>query len=387
MAEMDSISKAQVIIDRAQLPKLLELIAGKGYKLLGPTVRDNAIVYDEISGESDLPIGWVDQQSGGSYKLEKTDSKRIFGFTIGQQSWKSFFYPPTLKYWTASKENGEIEIADTEPRPIKQALIGVRACELAALAIHDKVLMGDQYKDPHYASLRENSFIVALNCTKACGTCFCDSMKTGPRAQQGYDLALTEVVDGNQHYFIVDVASMKGTQIIQSLKTQAATSEHETIIEKMMEQTKSQMKIHLDTTNLKEIIWRNFENPQWDAVDKRCLACSNCTMVCPTCFCVSVEEQTDLTGTKAERIRRWDSCFRLDFSYIFGGSIRPSTKSRYRQWLTHKLSSWVDQFGTYGCVGCGRCITWCPVGINIAEEATAIRASDVKSNKPLSVKG
>lgn len=387
MAEMDSISKTRVVINRAQLPELLKLIARKGYKLLGPTVRDGAIVYDEIGADSDLPIGWTDRQSGGSYKLEKTDSKRIFGFTLGQQSWKSFFYPPTLTYWSASKDKGEIEITENTPSPVKQALIGVRACELAALTIHDKVLMSDQFKDPHYAILRENSFIVAVNCAKACDTCFCDSMKTGPQAQQGYDLALTEVVDTNQHYFIVDVASMKGTQIIQGLNTQAATSEHETIIDQMMEHTKSQMKIHLDTTNLKEIIWRNFENPQWDAVDKRCLACSNCTMVCPTCFCVSVEENTDLTGTKAERIRRWDSCFRLDFSYIFGGSIRPSTKSRYRQWLTHKLSSWVDQFGTFGCVGCGRCITWCPVGINIAEEATAIRESDLKSNKPISVKG
>lgn len=384
---MDSISKAQVIIDRMQLPKLLELITAKGYKLLGPTVRDGAIVYDEIGGDGDLPIGWTDQQSGGSYKLEKTEDRRIFGFTIGQQSWKSFFYPPSLKYWTASRENGEIEVTDAKPLLAKQALIGVRACELAALAIHDKVLMGDQYKDPHYAALRENSFIVAVNCAKACSTCFCDSMKTGPRAQSGYDLALTEIVEGDKHYFVVDVGSMKGTQVIQNLNTQAATAEHENKIEKMMADTKAQMKIHLDTTNLKEIIWRNFESSQWDAVDKRCLACSNCTMVCPTCFCVSVEENTDLTGTKAERIRRWDSCFRLDFSYIFGGSIRPSTKSRYRQWLTHKLSSWVDQFGTFGCVGCGRCITWCPVGINIAEEAMAIRESDLKSNKPISVKG
>lgn len=387
MAEMNSFSKAQVIIDRRQLPKLLGQITGKGYKLLGPIVRDGAIVYDEFSADSDLPTGWSDTQSGGSYRLEKTDSKRVFGFTIGQQSWKSFFYSPTLKYWTAKKENGEIEIEVVNSDSPKQALIGVRGCELAALAIHDKVLMEDQYKDPHYAALRENSLIVAVNCAKACGTCFCDSMNTGPKVQTGYDLALTEVIDGGQHYFIVDVGSMKGTQIIQGMETQAATSEHETIIDKMMEQTKSQMKVHLDTTNLKEIIWRNFDNQQWDAVDKRCLACSNCTMVCPTCFCISVEENTDLTGTKAERIRHWDSCFRLDFSYIFGGSIRPSTKSRYRQWLTHKLSSWVDQFGTFGCVGCGRCITWCPVGINIAEEATAIRESDQKSNKPITVKG
>jgi sulfhydrogenase subunit beta (sulfur reductase) len=385
MTEANSTTKAQVIIERQQLPELLELISKKGYKLLGPMVRDGAIVYDEIAGDMDLPIGWTDTQMGGSYSLKKTDSPRVFGFTLGQQSWKSFFYPPTLKYWTTKRANGEVEIESDNSTTPKQALIGVRACELAALAIHDKVLMGDQYKDPQYAALRENSFIVALNCSKACGTCFCDSMKTGPRVQSGYDLALTEVVEDGKHYFIIDIGSMKGTQAIHGLAAKQSSGEHEAIIDKMMSATISQMKVHLDTNNLKEIIWRNFENPQWDAVDKRCLSCSNCTMVCPTCFCISVEENTDLTGTKAERIRRWDSCFRLDFSYIFGGSIRPSTKSRYRQWLTHKLSSWVDQFGTFGCVGCGRCITWCPVGINIAEEATAIRKSE--QDKQISVKG
>jgi Fe-S oxidoreductase len=99
-------------------------------------------------------------------------------------------------------------------------------------------------------------------------------------------------------------------------------------------------------------------------------------MVCPTCFCTSVEETNDLTGTESSRSRRWDSCFTMDFSYIHGGSVRNSPKSRYRQWMTHKLSTWVDQFGTSGCVGCGRCITWCPVGIDITEEVRAIADSE-----------
>ena len=96
-------------------------------------------------------------------------------------------------------------------------------------------------------------------------------------------------------------------------------------------------------------------------------------MVCPTCFCTTVEDHSDLAGETAERVRSWDSCFTLDFSYVHGGSVRTETQSRYRQWMTHKLASWIDQFGTSGCVGCGRCITWCPVGIDITEEAAAIR--------------
>jgi ferredoxin len=96
-------------------------------------------------------------------------------------------------------------------------------------------------------------------------------------------------------------------------------------------------------------------------------------MACPTCFCTTVDDVTDLTGSQAVRSRRWDSCFSMDFSYIHGGSVRSSGASRYRQWLTHKLASWQDQFGASGCVGCGRCITWCPVGIDLTEEVEAIR--------------
>jgi sulfhydrogenase subunit beta (sulfur reductase) len=132
----------------------------------------------------------------------------------------------------------------------------------------------------------------------------------------------------------------------------------------------------VDITNIKELLIRNSENHRWQQTAQRCLTCANCTMVCPTCFCTTIEDVTDLTGKEANRTRKWDSCFTMDFSYIHGGSIRPSVYSRYRQWLTHKFAAWHDQFGTSGCVGCGRCITWCPVGIDVTEEITAIRMSD-----------
>ena len=129
----------------------------------------------------------------------------------------------------------------------------------------------------------------------------------------------------------------------------------------------------LDTTDIRELLYRNYEHPRWDEVAERCLACGNCTMVCPTCFCTTVEDVTDLAGEHVERHQRWDSCFTIDYSHIHGGAVRGSTRSRYRQWMTHKLATWIDQFGSSGCVGCGRCITWCPVGIDITEEARAIR--------------
>jgi Fe-S-cluster-containing hydrogenase component 2 len=132
----------------------------------------------------------------------------------------------------------------------------------------------------------------------------------------------------------------------------------------------------VDVTDIRNLLHRNQEHPRWDDVAERCLACTNCTLVCPTCFCSSVEDVTDLSFENAERIRRWDSCFNPEFASVHGGNFRPTIRGRYRQWLTHKFASWFDQFDVSGCVGCGRCITWCPVGIDVTEEITAILATD-----------
>jgi Fe-S-cluster-containing hydrogenase component 2 len=136
---------------------------------------------------------------------------------------------------------------------------------------------------------------------------------------------------------------------------------------------------NLDATGLPDLLRSNLDDPRYPQVASRCLACGNCTLVCPTCFCSTVIDTTDLSGSRSERFRRWDSCFNLEHSYIHGGHVRTSILSRYRQWITHKLSSWVDQFGVSGCVGCGRCITWCPVGIDITEEAGII-SQNAKEN-------
>ena len=147
----------------------------------------------------------------------------------------------------------------------------------------------------------------------------------------------------------------------------------ETEAESKIKEAENQMGRYLDTDGIKELLQGNPDNPQWDDVAKRCLTCANCTLVCPTCFCSTMEDLTDIKGDHAERWRRWDSCFALDFAKVAGGNFRTSAKARYRQWITHKLSTWYDQFGTSGCVGCGKCMTWCPAHIDITKEAEAIR--------------
>jgi sulfhydrogenase subunit beta (sulfur reductase) len=383
---MDS-SEYQVI-DAPALPTLFKALQQRKYNLVGPTIRDNTIVFDQIWDVSDLPIGWGDEQEAGTYRLRKRNDKAIFGFNLGPHSWKKLLFPPALKLFASVRTEEGFHLVDgggngmatssngsSEAPQNRFAFFGVRACELSAILVQDKVFMGAMFTDPHYALLRKETFIVAVNCTQSAATCFCASMDTGPRADHGFDLCLTEVIEGNLHYFLVQVGSEKGQELMNDLPRRDAAEGEIKEATRLVEQTASSLKRKINTKDIKSLLQQNLEHPRWQVVAERCLSCANCTMVCPTCFCHTVEDTTDLSGSHAERWRKWDSCFTTEFSYIHGGSIRTSPKARYRQWLTHKLANWFDQFGSSGCVGCGRCITWCPVGIDLTEEVRVIRES------------
>ena len=360
------------------LDGLQALLAGlrrRGFRTIGPTVRDQAIVYDDIESVDDLPRGWTDEQDGSHYRLARRDDEALFGYAVGPQAWKRFLYPPTTRLWRAEREQDGLRVIAEPPSTERLAFIGVRSCELHAIAIQDRVLLGGEYVDSHYQARREGAFIVAVNCGKAGGTCFCVSMNAGPKVEQGFDLAITELIGEDQHVFLVEAGSDEGRVALAEAPHRAATQDEIDAAQTVVARTAASMGREMRSDDVRELLLSNLEHPRWDDVASRCLSCANCTMVCPTCFCTTVEDASDLTGEHAERWRRWDSCFTMDFSYIHGGSVRASARSRYRQWMTHKLATWIDQFGSSGCVGCGRCITWCPVGIDITEEVRAIRAS------------
>ena len=366
---------AKLSIERDGLQQIINALQRRAYRVIGPTVRDGAIAYDTVRRLDELPNGWTDRQDGGRYRLEQRDDMALFGYAVGPHSWKRFLHPPIERLWQARRDGDGFSVVENNTAPELLAFIGVRACELHAIEIQDRVFLAGQYRDRSYQTRREHAFIVAVNCGQAGGTCFCASMDTGPKVEAGFDLALTELIDAGRHVFLLEVGSAAGADLVRDLPHRPATEEEIAAAEQVVSRTGAQMGRSLDTHGLKELLQANLNHPRWDEVAERCLACGNCTMVCPTCFCTTVDDTTDLSGTAAERVRRWDSCFTLDFSYIHGGNVRNSTRSRYRQWMTHKLAHWFDQFGTSGCVGCGRCITWCPVGIDITEEAAAIRAA------------
>lgn len=364
------------VLSREHFQSLLDAIQVCGYRVLGPVLKDSAIVYGDVRQTEDLPVGWTDEQEGGRYRVKRRGDDALFGYNVGPHSWKKYLFPPRRKLFSAERTADGIRITESTALDEKLAFLGIRACEMHALAIQDKVFLHGPSPDAYYASVREKLLLVSVQCAQAGATCFCVSMGTGPKSPAGFDLAITEICEPGRHEFLLHAGTPAGRRILAGLPAREAEATDRSRADAILDATSKSMGRTLDTTGIRDLLYRNAEHPRWEAVASRCLTCANCTMACPTCFCSSVEDTTDLTGQHAERWRSWDSCFTLDFSYVHGGGVRNSVSSRYRQWMTHKLASWHDQFDSSGCVGCGRCITWCPVGIDLTEETTAIRTTE-----------
>jgi sulfhydrogenase subunit beta (sulfur reductase) len=359
----------RALIGTSGLEQLIQALWTGGYEVIGPRSRDGAIVYDTLRSAAELPAGVADEQEAGRYRLARHQSGLRFGYAVGPHSWKRFLHPPLLTLWRARRTEAGFELEHDRSQAPRQAFVGVRACELAAIALQDRVLLGDARADPAYRARRERAFLFAVNCSDPAATCFCDSLGTGPRVNGGFDLLLTELTGGDEARLLLEVGSEAGAQIAASIDSRPAGQPELEQASAVSERARARIGRALRLAGLRERLAERLDDTHWDEVARRCLSCGNCTLVCPSCFCTTVEDVTDLAGARAERRRRWDSCFTLDFSYIHGGSVRTSGGARYRQWLTHKLGTWQDQFGTPGCVGCGRCITWCPAAIDITAEA------------------
>ncbi|GIF13922.1 4Fe-4S dicluster domain-containing protein [Actinoplanes teichomyceticus] len=361
-----------VIIGVAALADLCDMLHGLGYTIVGPTVRDGAIVLAELSGAAELPYGWGVDTEAGRYRLRPRGDTAAFGHSAGPQSWKDVLHPPRVKLWEAQRTpDGGVAVTETVERR-RYALLGVRPCDLAAIRILDRVLTGGRHVDPQYAARRDGNFVIAVECTEPGATCFCTSMGTGPQADAGFDLAMTELLDGGDHRFLVRAGTPSGAEVLSGLPGRPADDAIRSRAADAVAHAATAMGRSMPAEGLPELLAASRTSPHWEDVASRCLTCGNCTMVCPTCFCSTTEDVTDLTGDHAQRWRRSDSCFDLDFSYLHGGSVRTSGQARYRQWISHKLGTWHEQFGSSGCVGCGRCIAWCPTGIDITQEIAAL---------------
>ncbi|MDQ2749681.1 MAG: 4Fe-4S dicluster domain-containing protein [Actinomycetota bacterium] len=356
------------VLSRAGLDELVVVLISEGYRVVGPTKRDDAIVLAELDSGHQLPSGWGVESAPGHYRLMRRSDAAVFGHSAGAQSWKQFLHPPRQQLWSSDRAGFTPAVQE----PVRYAFLGVRACDLAAMAILGTVLGGGEHRDGSFVNRRQGLFVIAAGCTEPGGVCFCASMGTGPAPGPGYDLALTERIDEAGHRFVVQVGTSEGARVLDMLSHRAATQLEADDARTAVQAAAEQMGRQMPAGDIRALLRDSRESPHWAEVADRCLTCGNCTMVCPTCFCTTTEDVTDLSGEHAERSQRWSSCFELDFSHLHGGNVRESGESRYRQWITHKLSTWHDQFGTSGCVGCGRCIAWCPVGIDITAEVARL---------------
>ncbi|HEX7400144.1 MAG TPA: 4Fe-4S dicluster domain-containing protein [Candidatus Limnocylindrales bacterium] len=352
----------------ADLQVLFDLLREDGRRLIGPTVADGSIVYDDISSVDQLPRGWGDEQSPGRYRLRRRGDERLFGYVVGPTAWKKWTFPALIPLTRSTHDGHKVSFEPEQAVPPKLAFLGARACEIAALAVQDRVLIGTEFIDPDYMVRRANVFVVAVQCTTSASTCFCTSMGTGPEVTEGFDLSLTELDAG----FLVDAGTPAGRAVLERLPLRPATAAEQYGVAATVAAVRARIGDPIPADGLHDRLLAQLDHPRWAQVAERCITCGNCTLACPTCFCTTLTQSTDMSGNAALASRSWDSCFSPGFAKVAGGSFRARPRDRYRQWLTHKFATWWDQFGTSGCVGCGRCITWCPVGIDVRDELNAI---------------
>ena len=324
---------ALTLLEKAALPHFLGEVS-RSYSVIGPVAKGKDFVFEPLAQPPDVRLDYVT--------------------TILPP--KKFFHAPlqTLFFF------GEGEVKAAAEEEGIRVLFGVHPCDVNALRILD-VVYTKEFPDPYYQKNRERTLIVALNCNQPGENCFCASLGTGPELEEGYDLLLTDLGES----YLIEAGSKAGEELLEVAELPPAPRFLKVEKAKRMEAARAAFKKGLPHGGLEELLLKNFTHPLWEELKEQCLACGSCTMVCPTCFCYSVKDVVELSLTNGRRERVWDSCMLLAYAAVaLGGNFRKEREARLKHRLLHKLIYYRPQFGTLGCVGCGRCVTNCPVKID-----------------------
>lgn len=369
--EYPPVTEQQAFLPRQDINRLIQLLTDQGYQCIGPVLRDDAIRYLPISDMGDLPVGVELQQAPAVYRLSQGSGDRLFSWANGPQALRPILFPPREVIWQAERDqSGGLEFSPGEIDAKPLAVIGLRGCDLAAMELQDRHFLSAGADDPQYRQRRDALFLIGVDCSHPSATCFCASTGDGPDIRASFDLAMSELEDG----FVLRTGSARGAELLDRMGISAA-DDHQ--LQQSADQTRAAVAAQtrrLPDADLHKLLFERPHHPFWQQIAERCTACGSCTSVCPTCFCFSEHAETSLDGASSQQIREWSSCFIPGHSTFCGHPVRADIASRYRQWATHKLAGWYEQFGRSGCVGCGRCISWCPVGIDITRAAASVAA-------------
>ncbi len=309
----------------------------------------------------------------GQVTFEPIQDVRVLDLDYGSTMLapRQFIYPSRQTLFNIDRKTGRHETIT--PKEAKRRMIfAIHPCDMHAISVLDRTFL-EGFKDAYYKERREQTLTVVLNCNEACESGFCESMGTGPFLQlaDGFDVVLTSKLND----YLVEFGSEEGKRIFENVdSTRSTTSQDFTEKEEIEARARGSFEKKIETGGLPELLMQNLDHPVYKrTAESRCLGCTNCTMVCPTCYCYNIEDTTSYDLQTTKRSRYWDSCQELNFARVHEGNFRSSRKARLRQFVTHKLSTWVEQYGCFGCIGCGRCMTWCPTKIDLTEIAKEIQ--------------
>lgn len=341
-------SEAHVIAHENLLGWLDALM--KSFDVLGPVKsKRGQVVFEHLKNANSLDLAYCSTMLGP----------------------RQFIYPSRQTLFDIDRGTGNCQTI-VRQKAKKKMIFAIHPCDMHAISVLDRTFLGD-FKDTYYRKAREDTLTVVLNCNQACDSGFCASMGTGPFLQlkDGFDVVLT----AKEQNYLMEFGSERGKAVAKKAKG-LKKPKKEDFTEKKEIETAAMRSFskQIDTDGLPELLMRNLDHPVYKrTADARCLGCTNCTMVCPTCYCYNMEETTSYDLRTTIRSRYWDSCQELNFAKVHEGNFRSSREARLRQFVTHKLATWVQQYGCFGCIGCGRCMTWCPTKIDLTEMAKEIQ--------------
>ncbi len=346
---------SDLVVSKKTFLSWLDFITDR-FSLIGPVKEDGQAEFREVSSSSELSLDYnTTMLSPGKVYLYKP-REDLFRFSVGKS----------------------IEILEAEADQRKRVIVGVHSCDTNAILYLDKTFLG-AFRDPLYETRRNNTMIISLNCESVTGNCFCSSMGTGPflRAGNGCDMLLTDLGEN----YLVEIKTDRAKAVFNVDDIRLAGEDAFRLKEENEKAVLRKFRKTIRLDGLDSVLRSRPDHPVWrKTAEDRCLSCTNCVMVCPTCFCYDVIDEISMDRKSVRRLRQWDACQDAKFAEVHGGNFRARRTARLRQFVTHKLDQ-TFQYGVYGTVGCGRCITWCPTGIDLTEMAKEVQRSDVGSER------